>query len=200
MKKFEWIFFDLDGTLADSLDVMYNVYIEFLKYYDIEGNQYEFKELIGPSINQIVIFLKKKYNLKTSKTELIQKYQSIIKKLYYNKVQPTKGSSLLLKKLFLKNYNLALVTSSPREIAENFLIQNNWMKYFSIIVSGDDVKFAKPHPAIYKLCISMTGADRKKVLVFEDSKNGLESAKNAGLKCIMLDGKKMNLNSILEIC
>jgi beta-phosphoglucomutase len=200
MKKFEWIFFDLDGTLANSLDVMYDVYEEFLKNFNIEGNYKEFHQLMGPSIDEIVVILKKKYNLKLPPSDLTIQYNHIIGQVYPKKVRPMKGSSLLLKKLFLKNYKLALVTSASREIAKQFLKQNNWMKYFSIVVSGDDVNFAKPNPSIYQLCLSLSGANKNQILVVEDSENGSKSARKAGLNCILVDGKKITLNSILTIC
>jgi len=78
MNKFEWIFFDLDGTLADSLEIMYDIYIEFLKDYGIKGTAKEFQKLNGPSLKEIIIFLKKKYELKPTIKELLEKYQKMI--------------------------------------------------------------------------------------------------------------------------
>jgi len=55
--------------------------------------------------------------------------------------------------------------------------------YFSFFVYGDDVVIAKPNPEIYKICIKRSGFQKNEILVIEDSKNGFDSAKNAGLSC-----------------
>ena len=78
MNKFDWIFFDLDGTLVDSIDIMYNIYRSFLKDFKIIGTKTEFNNLNGPSLKEIVIYLKKKYNFNSSVDELLIKYQNMI--------------------------------------------------------------------------------------------------------------------------
>ena len=48
--KIDWIFFDLDGTLADSLPAMYQVYLNYLTDFGQNGSKEEFEELNGPSL------------------------------------------------------------------------------------------------------------------------------------------------------
>ena len=190
MNKIEWIFFDLDGTLVDSLDAMYNAYLEFLKDNKIQGNREEFERLNGPSLKEITAILKKKYRLDQDNKELFESYERKIKKAYQEKIKPFKNSSNLLKTLKRNGFNLALVTSSTRKITRSLIKRNNWEKYFSNIVYGDEVVNSKPHPQIYNICCERTKADKKKILVVEDSKNGFLSAKRAGLKCILINNGK----------
>ena len=63
MNKIDWLFLDFDGTLVDNLDLMYKIYINFLKRFGKEGNKDEFDKLNGPNLNEIVDYLEKKYNL-----------------------------------------------------------------------------------------------------------------------------------------
>lgn len=200
MNKFDWIFFDLDGTLADSLEIMYCAYLEFLTKYGVEGNKDEFIKLNGPSISEIVYFIKKKYKIKKKTNFLIADYKSIIEKYFSKKVKPMKGSTTLLNKLSERGYNMALVTSSTYSIATNFLKKNNWNNFFSFIISSDDVKNSKPDSEIYELCIARTGAIKNKILVVEDSEKGAESATKAGLKCVIINNKQIHLDSLLSIC
>ena len=198
MNKFDWIFFDLDGTLVDSIDIMYNIYRSFLKDFKIIGTKTEFNNLNGPSLKEIVIYLKKKYNFNSSVDELLIKYQNMINNSY-DDVQPFKDSTKLLDYLKEKQYNLAIVSSTDSNIVQNVLKKNNWLDYFSLIVTGDEVKNSKPFPDIYNLCLSRTSLNIEKILVIEDSKNGYESATKAGLKCILLN-KNINLKSLMSIC
>ena len=67
----------------------------------------------------------------------------------------------------------------------------------SIIISGDDVTFGKPHPEPYFLTINAAGVRAEETLAFEDSRPGLKSATSAGIPTIlvnkkMLDGHKTN--------
>lgn len=198
MNKFDWIFFDLDGTLVDSIHIMYNVYRDFLKDFQIIGTETEFNVLNGPSLREIVIYLKKKYDLNISVKELLKKYHNMIEKSYDN-VKPFKQSTTLLDYLKEKQYKLAIVSSATSSVVQSILEQNNWFEYFSIIITGDEIKNSKPSPDIYNLCISRSNANIEKILVIEDSKNGYESAQKAGLKCILLD-KNINLKSLMSIC
>ncbi len=190
LNKYEWIFFDMDGTLADSINQMYGIYQDFLKEHKLHGTLGEFSKLNGPSLKEIVSYLKKRYTLKENMNKLMVQYEKKMIEAYGNKILPRKGSNRLLTTLKKNNYKLALVTSANKKIATEFIKNNNWKKFFSVIVFGDEVKNSKPKPDIYQLCLKKTRADKKRVIVVEDSENGYKSALNAGLNCVMVDSNE----------
>ena len=96
MNKFDWVFFDLDGTLVDSIEIMYNVYINFLKLFNKVGSREEFEKLNGPSLYEIIIFLKSKYKLNLELDELVTKYQTMIEESY-DDIIPFEDSLTILK-------------------------------------------------------------------------------------------------------
>ena len=57
------IFFDLDGTLADNLDLMFVVYKQFLERFGRHATQEEFKSLNGPPLPEIIGLLMKRHSL-----------------------------------------------------------------------------------------------------------------------------------------
>ena len=59
-------------------------------------------------------------------------------------------------------------------------------KYFSAIVSADDVKVSKPDPETFLKAAGLLGADPSTCLVFEDAPKGLEAAGYAGIPCVVL--------------
>ena len=59
-------------------------------------------------------------------------------------------------------------------------------EYFGVIVCGDDVKACKPSPEIYLTVASRMGLRPEECLVFEDSRAGIASGKNAGMKVVAL--------------
>jgi len=56
---------------------------------------------------------------------------------------------------------------------------------FDVFLAGDCVPTKKPAPDIYLLALEKLGVDASDVLVVEDSRNGLEAADAAGLRCLV---------------
>lgn len=56
---------------------------------------------------------------------------------------------------------------------------------FDLILAGDCVVHKKPAPDIYLRALELLGVERSQVLVIEDSRNGLEAAVAAGLRCLV---------------
>ncbi len=53
------------------------------------------------------------------------------------------------------------------------------------MLAGDVVLHKKPAPDIYLLAIERLAVPASTALVIEDSRNGLEAARDAGLRCVM---------------
>ncbi len=58
--------------------------------------------------------------------------------------------------------------------------------YFSAIVSADDVSSSKPDPETFLKCAQQLEVLPGNCLVFEDSPKGTESAKHAGMDCVVI--------------
>jgi HAD superfamily hydrolase (TIGR01509 family) len=56
---------------------------------------------------------------------------------------------------------------------------------FALVLAGDVVAHKKPAPDIYLLALERLGAGTDQTLVIEDSRNGLEAAHAAGLRCLV---------------
>jgi beta-phosphoglucomutase-like phosphatase (HAD superfamily) len=59
------------------------------------------------------------------------------------------------------------------------------LESFKVVVSADELEGnGKPSPAIYLLTAKRLGVSPDRCIAIEDSKNGVLSAKNAGMFCI----------------
>jgi HAD superfamily hydrolase (TIGR01509 family) len=56
---------------------------------------------------------------------------------------------------------------------------------FEVIAAGDEVANKKPAPDVFNLALAGLGLDPRDCVALEDSRNGLLSAKGAGLPCIV---------------
>ena len=183
--------FDFDGVIADSVSSLYDVYLGFLEEFEITGNQEEFNLLNGPKLSEIISFLKKKYHLKKDEKELLEIYQNKISSIY-NNIRLNEGIENILEWLKKKNIKIALASSSKKEEILSVLKRYDIEQYFDFIITGDDIKEAKPSPEIYNTV--RTKYPNCEFYVIEDSENGLKSANSAGLKTIFYNPNNNQIN------
>jgi beta-phosphoglucomutase-like phosphatase (HAD superfamily) len=58
-------------------------------------------------------------------------------------------------------------------------------RIFDVIAAGDEVAAKKPAPDVYLLALNRLGCAPEEALAFEDSRNGVLSAKGAGLRVLV---------------
>ena len=185
------LFLDLDGTLADSLTVMYEVYDRFLDHFGFRGNPDEFSELNGIPLSKGLAFLKKKYQLIPESSTLQSYYEGLIQEAYTN-VSPNNGAQKLLEAATKANIKVAVVTSASTINAQTWLEQTHLDQYISVIVGYDSVIKGKPHPDPYLKAMELTGCNVSKALAVEDSQIGAQAATAAKLETYILKQKTTN--------
>ena len=185
-KKVTWLFFDLDGTLADSVEAIYQAYLAFMARFDLKGDREEFSMLNGPSLPEIVEILRRRHHLGKRAWGLLDSFRNCVKESYKNRVKPVAGAEEVLAELCKRGYRLVLVTSGEKAVADVFLKRYDWGRFFRARVFGDDVSRTKPHGDIYIHALETVGAEAGQVLVIEDSPNGVRAAKAAGLNVVLL--------------
>ena len=94
-------------------------------------------------------------------------------------------------KEFLKKNNkqMILATSSDLHLAEALTEGKDIKKYFSHLVTAEDVVHGKPDPEVFLISAKKAGASPEKTVVFEDSFNGIRAAHAAGTFPIMVPDK-----------
>lgn len=69
----------------------------------------------------------------------------------------------------------------------NFILDGlNLHRFFKVIVSADDVTISKPDPETFLKAATLLGVSPEDCIVFEDAPKGVESAANAGMRCVVL--------------
>lgn len=69
----------------------------------------------------------------------------------------------------------------------DFVLNNLHIRhYFTALVSADDVMVSKPDPETFLKCAERLSVQPANCIVFEDSPKGVESAKRAGMKAVVL--------------
>ncbi|OUJ76145.1 HAD family hydrolase [Hymenobacter crusticola] len=69
----------------------------------------------------------------------------------------------------------------------DFVLDNlNIRRYFTAVVSADDVTLSKPHPETFLKAAALLKAAPADCIVFEDVPKGAEAAQNAGMQAVVL--------------
>jgi len=199
MKTIKMIFFDMDGCLIDS-EIVYvyawfelfqelNIPIELDEIMNWRGKN---NRLINERINEFVGDMDETLNLRKIRDE------RFYVKLYNNEVELKPYAKDILDYLDSKNIPYALVTSTIKEKASKVLTHFNLYHRFKFIFFGDDVVDSKPNPEIYLKAVSQSGLNKHEILVFEDSRNGIEACNNAGVDVVYVpDRDRIDTSDIL---
>ena len=96
------------------------------------------------------------------------------------------GVRELLDDLSARQIPLGVATSTRNPVAAQRLEQVDLLRYFSVLVTGDQVTRGKPSPDIYLEAVRQLKIDAATSFALEDSHAGVRSAHAAGLKVIMV--------------
>lgn len=79
---------------------------------------------------------------------------------------------------------LAIVTSSERVITDQLLKASGLTTLFDLVITLQDVRFAKPHPWPYLQAMQQLNIGPRETVIFEDSAPGLAAANASGARVI----------------
>jgi len=99
-------------------------------------------------------------------------------------LQAKQGILRVLEQLSEAGFACALATSAGRARTIESLNHLGVAKYFSVVVTGEEVRNAKPAPDIFLLAARRLGVEPMSCTVVEDSVAGVEAAIASGMKCI----------------
>ncbi len=186
---FDYLFFDLDGTLTDPALGITNSFIYALKYFGIEIPSYEkLCTFIGPPLPDT---FKTQFGFDDTKAaEGVKKYREYFstKGLLENSVYP--GIPELLTELKQAGKKLVVATSKPEEYSVRIIEHFGLAQYFENVCGSlmDESRSKKDEVIAYAIERNNI-SDKSKILMIGDRKHDILGAKKVGLKsCGVLFG------------
>lgn len=181
-QKYQAVLFDLDGVLIDSMSAHANAWRTVFAEYGVDLPRMEIMLREGEKAEFSLDELCRKYGLALSSAE---KTAMLIKKrqIYAENAPNTivVGAAEVLQKIHESGYRMALVTGSVAKNLERIMTAKQ-LALFEVIVTGKDVKRAKPDPEPYLKALRKLGLQPEVCLVVENAPLGIQAAKSAGLK------------------
>jgi HAD superfamily hydrolase (TIGR01509 family) len=185
MRTIQALIFDMDGVIVDSELHWKSLEGYFLRTLIPGWTAADQGRIIGLSLDSLYDLLSMEYGLRGDKEEFLKEYHAIAEGIYTTKVSLTPGFLKLLALLHEKEVPVALASSSPRSWIKLVLDRFDLAADFKVVVSAQEVGGeGKPSPAIYLYTAHKLGVEPGGCVVIEDSRNGVLSARNAGMYCI----------------
>lgn len=181
------VLFDFDGTLVNTMPLHYEAYRNVFADMGVELTREDFFPNAGGKASETIPrFLHGRHSpLTVSEIHHLKKER--IKTVFATEAVEVLPTASLLS-LFEGRTKLGLVSSGSREGIDILLERLGWTNLFDVIVSGDDILRSKPNPEPYILAVRKLDCDPKRVLVFEDTPDGMASARAAGMHAIDVSG------------
>ena len=113
--------------------------------------------------------------------QMLMEFQSDMKYEYFP------GAMDFVRMLRNAGFAVAIVTSSDQHKMNELYRQHpDFEPTFDVIITGDMVTHAKPHPECYQLAARLACTELQDCIVFEDSVNGLKAGLASGAKVVGL--------------
>ncbi len=184
-KKYSVILFDMDGTIADTDQMIVETFLYLYDKYR-EGRRTPIEEIYyfsGPPIRDSI---KKEFPGQDVET-ILKDFREKSISLYPSTVKEFPDSREVLLNLKKHGYKLGVVTNKSSDPARYCLKLLNQEDIFDICIGFNDVKEGKPSPeGILKAIEALGEKDISKAIYIGDNKVDIVSADNAGIDSILV--------------
>ena len=177
------VLFDMDGVIVDSERYWHDAQPEHIFPATLAGGYPDLDETTGMNYKEIYDYLDANYEPKISKEEFIEIFDETAREIYRERVSLLEGFHELRDKLGGSDTTVAIVTSAPP--AWHGIVTERFDIAVDETISAEDIDGeGKPAPDVYEHAADVLGIDPADCLVVEDSKNGVEAGKRAGMTVI----------------
>ncbi|MDP9249541.1 MAG: HAD-IA family hydrolase [bacterium] len=181
MTNITTILFDLDGTLLDTTELIYQA-----MEHALANHKYEVPERgliakhIGKPIHDMYLALTNTSGHTESLVQMHKEFQ--IKNVNLSVTFP--GTVETLKTLREKGYKLAIVTTRYRKTTDLALKETGITEFFDAVVCGDEASAFKPDPAPLFKALELLNEKPENAIMIGDSHMDILAGKSAGTKTV----------------
>lgn len=194
------ILFDMDGVLIDAKEWHYEALNKALNLFGMPISRLDhLTSFDGLPTSKKLELLSLERGLPVQLHEFInQMKQQFTMEIVYSRCKPHFVHEYLLSNLKGMGYRLAVCSNSVRRSVETMMVQSSLAQYLDVMISNEDVRRAKPDPAIYLLAMDRLNLAPEECLIVEDNEHGINAARSSGGHLLVVqDVLDVNLDNVL---
>ena len=177
------IFFDLDGTLIDSLGVWRYTDRLFFEQHGLQMPEDFVQKTNAMRYEETVRYAADIVGIEDI-SELLVTWQTEAIKQYETTIPLKEGVIEYLEYCASKNINMYIVTSGSKEMYEPCIKRLGIDKYIKKVFSANEVGIGKQSGKIYSYALKEIGANIENTVLFEDAEDAIRSANELGILTI----------------
>jgi beta-phosphoglucomutase len=184
---FDAVLFDWDGTLADTRRIVVASFQKALREVDCNISDAFIEQRIG--IGSAETFREILRSFGTSFGEPL--IERLVEMKVRNEIEMggdvrLLGGAFELLRSLCGKVKSGLASMSDRAVIDRMLELKGLQEFFDAVVTAGEVVNPKPNPEIFLKCAGKLGSSAENCVVVEDSVFGVEAAKAAKMKCIVV--------------
>ena len=185
----EAVVFDLDGVIVDSEQVWDAAREALARERGGRWHEKAQQDMMGMSSIEWSRYMHDVIGLKDPPEEISAEVVRRLEATYREELPLIDGANEAVAGL-AQRWPLGLASSSNRPIIDLVLELGGLHRFFEVTVSSEEVARGKPSPEVYLEAARRLGADPTKTAAIEDSRNGILSARAAGMRVIAIPNKR----------
>lgn len=173
------VLFDMDGVLLNSEPTYDQLFKYWLRDHDITIDDQFYQDVLGGTWRYVFEKSNEVFGTTVEPLEEANTMsQTIVDHIMSQGLPLMENAREVVESLRMK-YQLAVVSSSHRNVVEAALRHHRMEEFFSHITAFEDVQHPKPHPQPYAITMLALGVTPEQCVIVEDSLNGAKAASAA---------------------
>lgn len=179
--------FDMDGTIVDNMAFHTKSWVTFFERrgHALDPDEF-FRSTAGRQGHEIMRTYLGAHITKEESAALDAEKESLYRELYAPHRATVTGFDRLIAAAKADGVALAVGTAAPTDNVVFTLDGLDLRRHFDAIVGAADVARGKPNPDVFLLAAERCGAAPEHCIVFEDAPLGVEAARRAGMRAVVL--------------
>ncbi|NLC40709.1 MAG: HAD family phosphatase [Clostridiaceae bacterium] len=184
----QYLLFDMDGTLLDSMNEWSGLIESFLDLHSYSIPKHIHQGMMHMRVSEVAQYMHENIMPDQTPADITRSIYDLMARHYREDVTIKPGVVEYLTRCRQEGKRMAVVTATARELALPVLERLQLDSYFDLFLSTRDIGISKTEPDIYVQASRELGAQtNSQAAVFEDAPYALETAAKAGFYTILLD-------------
>lgn len=179
--------FDMDGTIVDNMAFHTKSWVAFFERrgHEIDADDF-FRATAGRQGHEIMRTYLGEGLTREDTALLDAEKEELYRELYAPHLETVAGFEQFIEAAQEQDVRLAVATAAPPANIVFTLDGLDLRRHFDAVVGAADVARGKPNPDVFLLAAERCSAAPEHCIVFEDAPLGVEAARRAGMRAVVL--------------